>query len=83
MDMIKKFFPFSFNVKGMDINSLVVSIIIYVVAGFLLGLVFGLVGTILSVIKLGFLMGILGTVVGIYCFAGIVLAVLKFFDVLK
>lgn len=83
MDMLKKFFPFSFRVKSKDVNDLVVSLIIYIVAGFVAGLIFGLVGTILSVIKLGFLAGILGSVVGLYCFVGIVLAVLKFLDVLK
>ena len=83
MDMIKKFFPFSFNFKEKDINGLVVSIIVYLVAGLVAGLVLGLLGKILAVIKLDIIVSILGFVVGLYCLAGIVFAVLKFCDVLK
>ena len=33
MDMLKSFFPFSFKVKEKDVASLIISIVIYLVAG--------------------------------------------------
>ncbi len=80
MDMIKKFFPFSFNFKEKDVNGLVVSIIIYVVAMVLSGVVFGLLGL---VPILGIITSIIGSVVGLYLLVGLVFSVLNFFNVLK
>lgn len=80
MDMVKKFFPFSFNFKTKDTNGLVVSIIIYVVAMLLSGVAMWLLGFIPVV---NILTGIVGWIIEVYCVAGIVLSVLKFFDVLK
>lgn len=81
MDMVKKFFPFSFGKVGAkDVNALVVSIIIYLVAGAVLGLVLGLLS---HVWLIGFVFGIAGGIVELYCVAGIVLSVLLYLDALK
>ena len=81
MNMIKPFFPFSFDhVKAKDANSLIVSVIIYIVAMLASGLVNLLLGWIPV---LGFLLGVIGWVLGIYCVAGLVLSVLLYLDVLK
>lgn len=78
MDKVKKFFPFS--VKGTDIKSLVISIIIYIVIGFVGGLIIGLLG---AIPLIGILFSIVGWVLDIYCLVGIVLAVLYFLGVVK
>lgn len=80
MDMLKKVFPFSFNVKEQDVTSLIVSIIIYLVVMVVSGLVMWILGFI-PVINI--LTGIVGWVVEVYSVAGIVLAVLNFLNVLK
>lgn len=78
MDKVKKFFPFS--VKGTDIKSLVISIIIYIVIGFVGGLIIGLLG---AIPLIGLLFRIVGWLLDIYCLVGIVLAVLHFLGVVK
>lgn len=72
MDMLKKFFPYSFGAK--DVAALVIKIIVYVVASALLGFVLGIIP---------FIGGILGTLVGLYCTAGWVIALLDYLKVLK
>ena len=78
MDKVKQFFPIS--VKGTDVKSLIVAIIIYLVVGFVGGLIIGLLGAIPLV---GWLFSIIGWLLDIYCLVGIVLAVLYFLGVLK
>ena len=78
MDMLKKIFPFSFGVK--DITALVVSLVIYIVGGAVIGLVFGLLAKIPLV---GILFSIIGWLVGVYCLIGIILAVLEYFNLIK
>jgi len=72
MEMLKKYFPFSFGAA--DVAGLVIKIVVYLVvsavAGFVLGLI-PIVG------------GILGTIVGIYCTAGWIIALLDYLKVLK
>lgn len=79
MDTIKKLFPFSFK-GSKNLKDLIITVIVYilinVVVGFVLGLLDGLP-------LVGFLFSILGWLLGIYCFAGILLAVLSFLKVLK
>ena len=78
MDTIKKLWPQAF--RASDVKSLVIAIVIYIVANFVLGIVFGLLD---GIPLIGFVFSILGWIVGIYCFVGIVLAVLSFLKVLK
>lgn len=80
MDMLKKYFPFSFNVKEKDVTSLIVSIIIYVVVMVISGVVMALL-SLIPVVNM--LVGILGWIVELYAVCGIALGVLNFFNILK
>lgn len=78
MDMLKKIFPYSFGAA--DVKTLVIKIVVYVVAGWVIGFVLGL----LSVVPVvGIIAQVLGTVVGLYSAAGWILAVLDYLKVLK
>jgi hypothetical protein len=79
MDMIKAYFPFSFDTK--DVRTLLIKIAVYIVLELIVGLVCGLIGLIPLV---GGIIGwLIGGVVGLYCLAGIVFAVLDYFKILK
>jgi len=75
MDMLKKFFPYSFGAK--DVTALVIKIIVYVVAIIIGSVLLGLVGLITGWIP------VLGTVILVYCVIGIVLLILDYLKVLK
>ena len=72
MEMLKKYFPYSFGAA--DVKALVIKVIVYLlvsaVGGFILGLL-PLVG------------GILSWVLGLYCTVGWILAILDYLKVLK
>ena len=53
MDMLKKFFPFSFGAK--DVANLIIKIIIYLVIDVVLGFVIGLLSGIVVDISYGFI----------------------------
>ncbi len=76
MDMLKKYFPLSF--RGKEVKDLVISIVIYIVASAILGVLLGILGNI-PVVNL--VTGIVGTLVWIYSVAGIVIAILDFVGV--
>lgn len=78
MDTLKKLFPFSFGVE--DIASLIIKIIIYLVAGAVVGFVLSIL-IFIPIINL--LVGLVGTIAEIYILAGIVIAILDFCKVLK
>lgn len=79
MDMLKKFFPFSFTAKN-DVTALVVNIVIHLIAGVLIGFAIKLI----SIIPLiGFIAGLVGGVVDLYILVGIILSCLDYFKVLK
>ncbi len=88
METLKKFFPLSFKERKTG-SDLAVGIIIYVVAGLIVGAVLALLGWLIGLIGgivaglLGTLLGIIGTVVEVYIVAGIVLQILYFCKVLK
>ena len=78
MDILKSLFPWSFKNKTM--KDLIVSILIYMAINIVGGLVLGL----LSVVPLiGFVFSLLGGALGIYTLAGVILASLHFFGLLK
>lgn len=79
MDMLKKFFPYSFQAKK-DIAALVINIIVYVVVGAVAGFVIGILD---GIPVLGIIFGLIGSLVGLYTLAGIVLSVLDYLKVLK
>ena len=78
MDMLKKFFPDAFRSK--DINSFIVTLLIYGVGSILAGFVLGLLAKIPLV---GFVFSLIGAVVGLYALVGIVLAILVFTKVIE
>lgn len=79
MDMLKKYFPFSFQEKK-DITALVINIVIYLVVGLVAGALIGL----LAVIPvLGIIFGLIGSVIGLYALVGIVFTCLDYFKLLK
>ena len=80
MDMLKKIFPFSFNVKEKDVTSLIVSILIYIAVMIVSGIVMALL-SLIPIVNL--LTGIAGWVVELYAVGGIVISVLNFFNILK
>ena len=80
MDALKKYWPQAFAVKKGDVKDLVIRILIYAVAGWALP---GIVGTLLGGIPVvGLIVSIVCWVIGAYCTAGIVLALLKYFKII-
>ena len=78
MDALKKFFPHAF--KATELSKLIITIIIYILIDIVCGFVIGLLA---QLPILGIIFGLLGSLVGLYAFVGIVLALLVFFKVLK
>ena len=73
-----KFFPISSRAK--DLKGLLISILIYIVVSFLIGL--GL--KVLAILPLiDILLGIIGWVVELYIAVGVVVSILVFFKVIK
>lgn len=79
MDMLKKFFPYSFQAKK-DIAALVINIIVYIVVGAVAGL---LIGILAKIPVLGVIIGLVGGLVDLYVLIGLVLSVLDYLKVLK
>lgn len=78
MDLIKNLFPVS--MKACDLKGLFVAIIIYVLVNFVGGFVIGLF-TKLPLI--GFVFSFIGWFLGVYCAVGIIVAILRFFNLVK
>ena len=78
MDILKTLFPWSFKNKTM--KDLIVSILIYMAINIVGGIVCGLLA---SFPLVGFVVSLLGGALGIYTLAGVILASLHFFGLLK
>lgn len=78
MDLLKKYFPWSF--KASDGKALAIAILIYIVIGIVGGLIIGLLSWIPVI---GWLLSIVGGLLDLYTLVGIILAVLFFAKVLK
>jgi len=79
MDLLKKLFPVSFKYAD-TVANLIIGILIYVVGGAVAGAVIGFLS---AIPVIGFVFSLVGSLLGIYCFAGIVIEVLLFAKVLK
>ncbi len=79
MDALKKIFPLSFKYTK-DVASLIIGILIYIVVSVVGGILIGIVGLIPVI---GWLVAAVGGLLGLYCFAGIVIQILVFCKVLK
>ena len=78
MDTLKKLFPLSF--KEGDVKSLIITIVIYIVVAAVAGLVLGLLGRIPLI---GWIFRLVGWLIDVYCTVGVVLAILKFLNIVK
>lgn len=78
MDTLKNLFPLSF--KEGDTKSLIVTIVIYILAAVVVGLVLGLLGRIPLI---GWIFRLVRWLISAYCTVGIILAILKFLNIMK
>lgn len=82
MDILKKVFPLSF--KSADIAYFIISLIVYVLASTIIGVINGIL---LLIPLIGFIIaavfGLISSIVGIYCLAGIVISILVFLKVMQ
>ncbi len=87
MDILKKFWPYAMKERTSG-GDLAIAIIIYLVAGILAGAVIALATFLVAWIPvigwlIAWVLGLLSSLVGLYCLAGIVFAILSFCKVLK
>ncbi len=88
MDFLRKILPLAFNVVPKESNTLVKSIIIHAIIGYVvsgvIGFILGFIGGLLDIQgAMIALSGLIGTVLGIYGTGGIVVSILKFVGVIK
>ena len=79
MDILKKYFPYSFKEKK-DVAALIINILIYLVVGIVVG---ALIGILALIPILGLVIGLVGGLVDLYILVAIVLSVLDYMKVLK
>ena len=79
MDFLKKFFPLSFKFNK-DLKTFIISLVIYVVAGPVYGIVCGITTPLFGI---GIILAFLAPIVDLYCLAGIVFSILVFAKVFK
>ena len=77
MSTLRKLFPRSFAVNSL--SSLITTILVYVILNAVLGFVVGILSKIMLV---GFVFSVLGGCLGVYFTAAIVVAILRFLNVL-
>ncbi len=77
MEKLFSFFPFSANVLPGNVRSLIGTLLVYLIASAVMGVLQAVLGWIPLV---GWLLRLVFSLVGLYCVAGMVLAVLKFFQ---
>ena len=88
MDFLRKILPMAFKVVPKETNTLVKSIVIHALIGYVGG---GIISGVLSALGyligieglMGALAGLIGSVLGIYGTGGIVVSILKFVGVIK
>lgn len=79
MDLLKKLWPTCFGVKKGDVGSLIIQLVIFLVICIVGGVIIGVLSSLLSV--LAPLWGVIGGLFELYGLVGIVLCILKFFDI--
>ena len=86
MDMLRKFFPFSFKEKK-DVAALIINVLLYIVAGIVIGFVLGLLGLLGAIPVIGTILALVlrlvSSIVELYILVGIVLSFLDYFKVIK
>ena len=89
MSFLKKLYSSAFKMQKGNVKPFVILLVIYVLVpaiigtafGLLSGLVFNNIGTVGAV--LNWVLGVISSLIGLYCLGGIVVAILKFCDVIK
>lgn len=77
MEKLYRYFPLSDSVHPGDLKSVVISVLIYLAACAVMGILQAILGWIPIV---GGLIRLVLSVLGLYCAAGIILSVLKYFQ---
>ena len=77
MEKLYRYFPLSASVHPGDLKSVVISVLIYLAACAVMGILQAILGWIPIV---GGLIRLVLSVLGLYCAAGIILSVLKYFQ---
>ena len=77
MEKLYRYFPLSDSVHPGDLKSAVISVVIYLAACAVMGILQAILGWIPIV---GGLIRLVLSVLGLYCAAGIILSVLKYFQ---
>lgn len=80
MDLLHKIWPTPFKIKKGNIVSLIVQLVIFLVICALVGWLISLLS---AIPVFGIIFAILGSLMGIYSLVGIVLCLLKFFNVVS
>lgn len=80
MDFIRKLWPTPFKIEKGNVVSFVVQLLIFLVLTALFGWLIGLLSALPIV---GIVFGIVGSLMGIYTLIGAVLCLLKFLDLVK
>ena len=75
MNKLFRYFPLSTAVEPGNVRQLIISLAIYLVASAVLGVLNAVLGWIPLV---GWLLGLVFSLLGIYCVAGLVLAIMRF-----
>jgi hypothetical protein len=78
MELLQRIFPLSFGKK--DLAGLIITILIYLVVGAVLGAVVALLAKIPII---GFIFALIGSLIGIYIFAGLVILILVYLNLLR
>lgn len=80
MNFLKTVWPTPFKIERKNLVSFLIQLIIFVIICAVVGVLFGVLG---SIPILGIIFWILGSLLEIYSIVGIVLCVLVFLDVIK
>jgi ABC-type xylose transport system permease subunit len=78
MELLQRIFPLSFGKK--DLAGLIITILIYLVVGAVLGAV---VAFLTKIPIIGFIFALIGSLIGIYIFAGLVILILVYLNLLR
>ena len=76
--MLQKIFPTSF--RATDFTGLIIALLIFIIAPTVLGWIYSLLK---GVFLIGWVLGVIAGLAGLYCFIGIIVALLVFFKVVK
>ena len=89
MSFLKKLYSSAFKMQKGNVKPFVILLVIYVLVPAILGTAYGLLYGLLFVnmgtagVVLKWVIGVISSIVGLYCLGGIVVAILKFCDVIK